>query len=52
MEVSYLDTTTNLGDPSISTIPEKTTVIPPEVSMVESVTKEFRASGITVHKSI
>lgn len=48
VHVSNTDTTTNLGEYPITTIPKKAVVIPPEVSITDSVSEEVRTSGIIV----
>lgn len=51
VKTSNMDTTTNLGDHSKISTPEKTIVIPSEVSRTELVSEEFRTSGITANIS-
>lgn len=51
MKVSNTHKTTNLDDSTLTTIHEKTKVIPPEVSMAESVPEEIQTSYITVNIS-
>lgn len=51
MKTSNVDTTTNLGAPSIPSIPEQTLDIQPKVSMAKLASEEVRTSGIVVHIS-
>ncbi|CAI9282806.1 unnamed protein product [Lactuca saligna] len=47
----HVDTTTNQGDQSKVSTTKKTTIIPPGISNVESVTEEVRTSSIPVNMS-
>ncbi|CAI9300407.1 unnamed protein product [Lactuca saligna] len=51
VETFHVDTTINLGDRLQFSIPEQTSVIPPEVSSTNSNMEEVRTSGITANIS-
>ena len=46
-----MDKTINQGDSSQLSSPEQTSVIPPEVSIIESISEEVRTSGIHMNIS-